>query len=295
MFSMIHHFSYGSDCNGTMTKYEHHPILSDETNVQFYVACIADALWYLHCGSAIENTNRSIVYRDLKQENIMINERGYPILIDFGYAKVLDASSLQDGDNEDNTTERSATLTRTYTMCGTAKYVSPEIIEGIGHTCSTDYWSLGVVVYELLTCGQQHPFEFMPNMDDLSLYRNVVEDDYIPLPDTISAEGIEIVDKLLEKDSTLRLGATESRTYNPVLLHPWLQKWDLSLLREQSYQAPWMPTLKSQLDSTISTYQPHCDDVVNPSDDVTYLLRFDMDQQNNPNLTMKEQAMFADF
>ena len=74
LFNMIHHIST-RDSDGTITKYEHHPVLSDETNVQFYIACIADALWYLHCGlsNSIESTNRSVVYRDLKQENVMIN------------------------------------------------------------------------------------------------------------------------------------------------------------------------------------------------------------------------------
>lgn len=287
-FNMIHHFdSTSSDSDGTMSKSERHPILSDEINVQFYVACITDALWYLHCGlsNTTDHMNRSVVYRDLKHENIMINERGYPILIDFGYSKIL----------EGNATEASATTTRTYTMCGTAKYVSPEIIEGIGHTCSTDYWSLGVVTYELLLCGREHPFEYMTHSDDLSLYRNVVEAGYTPLPDGISTEGIDFVDKLLIKDGTSRLGTTESRTYNPILLHPWLRKWDVSLLRQQSYDAPWIPTLQNPLDQAAKNLPAQRVDVRNQTDEIEYLLTFDMDQQTDPNLTVKEQAMFAGF
>jgi protein kinase A len=295
MFSMIHHF-YCSDSKESMGKPKNHPILSDETNVQFYTACIADALWYLHCGlsNCNDTSDRAVVYRDLKQENIMINERGYPILIDFGYAKILEVPSVPD-ENDINTTKQGATITRTYTMCGTAKYVSPEIIEGIGHTCSTDYWSLGVVVYELLTCGQDHPFEYMPNIDDLSLYRNVVEADYIPLPDSISTEAVDFVDKLLEKDLTLRLGATESGSYNPILLHPWIQKWDVSLLRQQSYRAPWIPKVLNPSDLSIMKCQSRNDKDENPNDDIEQMLNFDMDQQTDPNLTMKEQEMFADF
>jgi protein kinase A len=295
LFHMIHHLA-SVDFEATPTTYPCHPVLSDETNVQFYVACIADALWYLHCGLsyATDITNRSVVYRDLKQENIMINERGYPILIDFGCAKILEVSSLHD-ETEGNGSESSTTLTRTYTMCGTAKYVSPEIIEGIGHTCSTDYWSLGVLVYELLTCGREHPFEYTPNIDDLSLYRSIVEADYIPLPDEISADGNDFVDKLLSKDLMSRLGSTESRADNPILLHPWLQKWDVSLLRQQSYPAPWLPTLQNPLFPTTNEGLSHGDEILNHNDEVEELLTFDMDQQTDPNLTMKEQAMFADF
>ena len=297
LFNMMHHFSHSNATETMGTNYEHHPVFSDESKVQFYVACIADALWYLHCGlsNSKDSINRSVVYRDLKQENVMINERGYPILIDFGYAKILETSLQIDSDG--NGSGNNATMTRTYTMCGTAKYVSPEIIEGIGHTCSTDYWSLGVVVYELLTCGREHPFAFTPNIDDLSLYRSIIEADYIPLPDEISADGVDFVDQLLTKDLTLRLGATESGMFNPILQHPWLQRWDVSSLREQSYHAPWIPTPQNPLDPTVTTFQTQSFDTGTTihSNEEEHLLTFDMDQQKDPNLSMKEQALFAKF
>ena len=281
MFHMMHHFSScGTD---SLTTYERHPILSEESNVQFYVACIADALWYLHCG--FSNAS-AVVYRDLKHENIMINERGYPILIDFGYAKQIEATS-EHCDIEGNAC---ATLTKTYTMCGTAKYISPEIIEGTGHSCSTDYWSLGVVVYELLTCGNVHPFEFVANTDDFSLYRNIAEADYMPLPDDISVDGTDFVDQLLAKDSKARLGTTETPTYNPILLHPWLRKWDVSLLRQQSHHAPWTPSLTNSMNPTTVLARPQNDEDVDADEK---LLLFDMDHHTDPHLTMKEQSMFT--
>ncbi len=280
LFHMMHHFSScGTD---SMTTYERHPILSEESNVQFYVACIADALWYLHCG--VSNAS-AIVYRDLKHENIMINERGYPMLIDFGYAKQLEATSLH-CDSEGNAC---ATSTKTYTMCGTAKYISPEIIEGIGHSCSTDYWSLGVVVYEL--CGRAHPFEFVANTDDFSLYRNIAEADYIPLPDDISADGTDFVDQLLAKDSKARLGTTETPTYNPILFHPWLRKWDVTLLRQQSFHAPWIPSL-DRMDPTAVPTRPQNIESDEGNDDSFV---FDMDHHTDSHLTTKEQSMFAGF
>ena len=62
-----------------------------------------------------------IVYRDLKPENVMIDENGYPVLVDFGYAKIL-----YDG--------------VTFTFCGTPQYVSPEIAESAGHGLAADHW-----------------------------------------------------------------------------------------------------------------------------------------------------------
>ena len=75
---------------------------------------------------------RDIIYRDLKPENVMIDEQGYPRLIDFGTAKILEG--------------------RTYTIVGTPHYMAPEIITGKGYDYNADYWSLGVVLFEFM-CG----------------------------------------------------------------------------------------------------------------------------------------------
>ena len=83
------------------------------------------AFGYLH--------DSKVIYRDLKPENILIDVDGYIKLADFGIAKIM-----QDFDEEPNS------------FCGTPEYLSPEIINGSGHDFTVDWWSLGVLIYEMI-------------------------------------------------------------------------------------------------------------------------------------------------
>ena len=92
---------------------------------RFYAAEILIALEDLH--------HRSIIYRDLKLENILLTNEGHSKLADFNLAKLLTAECL-----------------RTRTICGTPEYLSPEVIKGCDQTFKVDYWSLGILIYEML-------------------------------------------------------------------------------------------------------------------------------------------------
>ena len=98
-------------------------ILNKEQSL-FYFVSLLFVLEYLH--------NRSIIYRDLKPENVMIDDTGYVKLIDMGTAKIVHD--------------------RTYTLLGTPVYTAPEVIIGNGYAHFADYWSLSVCLYEFL-CG----------------------------------------------------------------------------------------------------------------------------------------------
>jgi cGMP-dependent protein kinase 2 len=113
----------------------------EESMAKFYVASIVLALEYLH-------TN-GIVYRDLKPENVLIDSQGYAKLGDFGFAKQIDGGG------------------RTYTFCGTPGYVAPENVLGRGYNHSVDWWTLGVLMYVLLTARQ--PFSSPKTHDPMEV------------------------------------------------------------------------------------------------------------------------------
>ena len=96
----------------------------DEEKVKFYAAQIGMALHYLH--------EKGIVYRDLKPENILMDEEGYLQLADFGMAKTLKTNE------------------KTNSFCGTPEYLAPEVITSDGHNYMADWWSFGILLYEML-------------------------------------------------------------------------------------------------------------------------------------------------
>lgn len=145
---------------------------------QFYIGSVVLILEALH--------ERSICYRDLKPENLMLDNQGYVKLVDFGLAKKMSGSS------------------RTFTIAGTVYYMAPEIIKGKGYGLEVDVWSLGAMMFELV-CGRL-PFgrESDPQEDIL----DAAVHDELQFPSWYrDSEGRELMAGLLTKEPHLRLGA----------------------------------------------------------------------------------------
>uniref|UniRef100_H3AN37 Ribosomal protein S6 kinase n=1 Tax=Latimeria chalumnae TaxID=7897 RepID=H3AN37_LATCH len=119
---LILDFLRGGDVFTRLSK----EVMFTEEDVKFYLAELALALDHLH--------NLGIVYRDLKPENILLDEAGHIKLTDFGLSK------------ESVDQEKKA-----YSFCGTVEYMAPEVVNRRGHTQSADWWSFGVLMFEMLT------------------------------------------------------------------------------------------------------------------------------------------------
>ena len=171
---------------------------------------------------------------DLKPENVMIDDEGYVKLIDFGFCKYL----LED---------------KTYTLCGTPGYLSPEAVLSEGHNHCADHWALGVLIYEMMFGSS--PF-FYEGIDQNELFASIVEDP-LPVPDNTDASTRDILLKLCEKSCDARLGA---RKENEVIEHAWFDEMDLGAIMGREAPAPWKPRVSGPLDA--SNFQPDEEDQV---------------------------------
>lgn len=148
----------------------------DDGTTRFYTACVVQAFDYLH--------SRNIIYRDLKPENLLLDNQGYVKLVDFGFAKKLQTGR------------------KTWTFCGTPEYVAPEVILNKGHDISADYWSLGVLMFELLTGTP--PFT---GSDPMKTYNIILKGiDAIEFPRNITRNAMALIKKLCRDNPAERLG-----------------------------------------------------------------------------------------
>ena len=212
---MLLEFVQGGELFSLM--HEEESSILPEHQAKFYALCLSDVLDYLR--------NRKYVYRDLKGENVMLDAKGYVKLIDFGFCKYLLAE-------------------KTYTLCGTPGYLSPEMVTVQGHSFSTDNWSLGVLIYEMIAGSS--PF-YYDGIDQAELFDAIALDEFPPLPDTVSAEAKDLVSGLLQKDPVTRYGSTNQCKIHE---HAWFHELDLEAMRHREMEAPWVPYLDGPLDTS---------------------------------------------
>jgi len=161
--------------------------LSEKTS-KIYASELFLAIDFLH--------KNDIIFRDLKPENILLDDFGHIKLTDFGLSKKLNNSIYNNYNNKHNRI--------TYSICGTPYYIAPEVYYGNGYSKEIDWWSFGIVLYEMLT-GK---FPFKKNKDNKRFIYQKVNFD---LNFTISNNAKDLISKLLDYD-------VEKRLTNPLLI-----------------------------------------------------------------------------
>ncbi|XP_061519907.1 cGMP-dependent protein kinase 1-like [Phycodurus eques] len=194
---------------------------------RFYVACVLQALSYLHA--------RRIVYRDLKPENVLLDARGYAKLVDFSFAKKLGFGESRKA--KTNETEK------TWTFCGTPEYMAPEVILNKGHDTRADLWSLGVLMFELLTGSP--PF---CGADAVQTYAAVLRGvDVLEFPEKISQDAADLIKNLCRDEPGERLGTLKNS--EDVRIHQWFEGFDWEGLEKGTMTPPITPNVSSTTDT----------------------------------------------
>ncbi|OUT22421.1 hypothetical protein CAS74_002148 [Pichia kudriavzevii] len=177
---------------------------------KFYSAEVLLALEYLH--------SHNIIYRDLKPENILISKSGHIKLADFGFAKYVE--------------------TTTYTLCGTPDYIAPEIIAVQPYTKAVDYWSFGILIYEMIA-GTTPFYDPSP----MKTYENITKCE-ISYPNHFQLDVINLLQGLITKDVTYRLGNLKNGILD-IKNHRWFNEVIWDNLLKGNIETPYEPNIAS--------------------------------------------------
>uniref|UniRef100_A0A672J4Q4 Serine/threonine-protein kinase N2-like n=1 Tax=Salarias fasciatus TaxID=181472 RepID=A0A672J4Q4_SALFA len=197
---------------GDLMTHIHNGIFTDK----FYASCVLLGLEFLH--------QNKIVYRDLKLDNLLMDADGFIRIADFGLCK----EGMGYGD-------------RTSTFCGTPEFLAPEVLTDNNYTRSVDWWGLGVLVYEMLV--GESPF---PGDDEEEVFDSIVNDD-VRYPSFLSPESVSLIQKLLQKDPDLRLGAGKDDA-SEIKRHRFFQGMNWEALLAKKVKPPFLPVIRSPQD-----------------------------------------------
>ncbi|CAH1391875.1 unnamed protein product [Nezara viridula] len=194
-----------------LTKQKRFP----EPLAKFYAAQVLLAFEYLHyC---------DLIFRDLKPENILIDDKGYLKITDFGFCKIV--------------------KTRTYTLCGTPEYLAPEVILQKGYGKSVDWWTFGILLYEM-NAGRT-PFRAS---DPMKIYEKAVKGKY-STPDYFSYELKDLIKNIVQVDITKRYGILKNGV-NDIKDHPWFMDMNWDALFNGHIEPPYLPDVKGAGDTS---------------------------------------------
>uniref|UniRef100_A0A8C9R095 Ribosomal protein S6 kinase n=1 Tax=Scleropages formosus TaxID=113540 RepID=A0A8C9R095_SCLFO len=188
-----------------------HQVMFTEEDVKFYLAELALGLDHLH--------GLGIIYRDLKPENILLDEEGHIKLTDFGLCK-------EAIDHEK----------KAYSFCGTVEYMAPEVVNRQGHTHSADWWSFGVLMFEMLTGSL--PFQGKDRKETMNLILKAK----LGMPQFLSAEAQSLLRALFKRNPVNRLGSGLDGA-EEIKRHSFFSTIDWNKLFRREIKPPFKPAV----------------------------------------------------
>ncbi|XP_033619216.1 ribosomal protein S6 kinase alpha-2 isoform X1 [Fukomys damarensis] len=239
---LILDFLRGGDLFTRLSK----EVMFTEEDVKFYLAELALALDHLH--------GLGIIYRDLKPENILLDEEGHIKITDFGLSK-----EAIDHDK------------RAYSFCGTIEYMAPEVVNRRGHTQSADWWSFGVLMFEMLTGSL--PFQGKDRKETMALILKAK----LGMPQFLSMEAQSLLRALFKRNPCNRLGAGIDGV-EEIKRHPFFVTIDWNKLYRKEIKPPFKPAVGRpedtfHFDPEFTTRTPTDSPGVPPSANAHHLFR----------------------
>lgn len=189
---------------------------------KFYAAQIVLIFEYLH--------NQDFIYRDLKPENLLLDQEGYIKITDFGFAKRV--------------------AFKTYTLCGTPEYIAPEVLLNKGHGKGVDWWTLGILLYEML--AGQPPF---CDDDPMGIYQQILSGK-LNFPRFFDRNAKALIKRLLTADLTKRYGCLKNGAED-VKRSKYFSGTVWSDLLKRTMTAPIIPKVTTPNDT--SNFDPYPD------------------------------------
>eukprot|EP00929_Paragymnodinium_shiwhaense_P084579 TRINITY_DN45236_c0_g1_i1.p1 TRINITY_DN45236_c0_g1~~TRINITY_DN45236_c0_g1_i1.p1 ORF type:complete len:322 (-),score=61.02 TRINITY_DN45236_c0_g1_i1:224-1189(-) len=226
-------------CGGELYQHlkKEAPYRFTDQQAKFYGAITASAFAHIH--------SVGIIHRDLKPENLILNHQGYAKLTDFGFSKKLEPGE------------------RTYTLCGTPDYIAPEVLLNKGHGKAFDWWTLGVLIYEML-CGQP-PF---CAEDNYSTWRKVLSGKAY-FPKFMDPNAKKLIKRLCTADLSKRWGNLKDGS-DDILKCDWFSDIDFKKLQSFDIPSPYDPGMKDEHDHSLISDIPDSEELppeIDPGED----------------------------
>uniref|UniRef100_A0A8C1Y6P8 protein kinase C n=1 Tax=Cyprinus carpio TaxID=7962 RepID=A0A8C1Y6P8_CYPCA len=190
-----------------------------EEHARFYAAEICIALNFLH--------EKGIIYRDLKLDNVLLDQDGHIKITDYGMCK----EGIRPGDT-------------TSTFCGTPNYIAPEILRGEDYGFSVDWWALGVLMFEMM--AGRSPFDIItdnPDMNTEEYLFQVILEKPIRIPRSLSVKAASVLKGFLNKDPKERLGCQVQTGFTDIKSHTFFRSIDWDQLEQKQVMPPFKPQI----------------------------------------------------